>query len=143
MDPNSSELPTPPSVPVPPQSPPFQPLWPTPGAGGRPPGQRPPWPLFAAIGAALVVILIIGLLFLTRGGTTTINQGPSANQTATAAGTGSTPTARPYRSRNRYNKFAQSHSHCGPPTTAPIGGVHCCAVNRQHRHSSGGQLSQR
>ena len=93
MDPNSSELPTPPSVPVPPQSPPFQPLWPTPGAGGRPPGQRPPWPLFAAIGATLVVILIIGLLFFTRGSTTTINQGPSANQTATAAGTGSTATA--------------------------------------------------
>jgi hypothetical protein len=103
MDPSSSELPTPPEVPVPPQSPPFRPLWPTPGAGSRPPGQRPPWPLFAAIGALLVVILIIGILYVSRGGTTTIVEGPSANQTATAsssqatssAGTGSTATTSP------------------------------------------------
>jgi hypothetical protein len=102
MDPNSSELPTPPSVPVPPASQ-FQPLWPTPGAGGRPPGQRPPWPLFAAIAAAMIVVLIIGVLLFARGGTSTIVEGSGSSQTATAAsaqvtastGTTNTPTAVP------------------------------------------------
>jgi hypothetical protein len=92
MDPNSSELPTPPSVPVPPAAQPFQPVWPTPAAGGRPPGQRPPWSLLAAIGAAIIVVLLIGLLFFTRGGgTTTVIGGLSpASQTATAASTQAT-----------------------------------------------------
>jgi hypothetical protein len=93
MDPNLSELPTPPSVPIPREPSANRPIWPIPSARSGPPGQRPPWPLYTAIGALLAVVLIIGFLYFTQGGTTTIIEGSSASLTATASSAQSTASA--------------------------------------------------
>jgi hypothetical protein len=101
MGPNSSDLPTPPEMPILPS----QPIWPS-SLGSQPPSSRPPWTLFAIIAALVIVALLVGVLFLARGGTPTAAGGLAASQTATSASaqvtasavTGSTVTANPVAS---------------------------------------------
>jgi hypothetical protein len=89
MERDPLDLPTSPTIP------PTQPPWPG-HLGNRPPSQRPPWPLLAAVagGIAVVVIvaLLLALLFATRSGTTTALLGAAADQTATAASAQATST---------------------------------------------------